>query len=310
MSTLYEKIKNAYDESSESGLPEDLYKFLTEASNPDNAEANELIRNSLSNAFVAYKNRAKLKDLGITVDYRIWSNLDGEPTKTDDFSRCELIGKNGRRLRCDTHGSGLRGRDLKNVAVDFATPSKEDERVDTLSPKSYKTSKEEVAAAKAEMPTLKRRLSLYERRYGKDSSQYKELVDYIKNQQRIIDKGVYARQNTYKDVSEDVDFKNYFDSKRMEDRSKPLNPSDVNPEVVRYKDAKRQERYNKEIEARNKQSDEEDAQRIADMAKRAAEDKSRRDAYLNKNQEYVKNTLDDIHSRIEAMKQRINGGNK
>lgn len=356
MSTLYEKIKNAYntyDESSESSLPEDLYKFLTEqeefkietlkkkieqlekqqevtafsasdareleslkeelakleskdelteASNPDNAEANELIKKALFNATFAYENADKLKDLGITVDYKL---LSDETTVKDNgaFLYCELVGKNGRRLNCNTSTfrSHMSGEDLKSVK-DYYNGGKEDERVDTISPKSYKTSREAVNTAKQELPTLKRRLNLYERRYGKDSSQYRELLSYIDKTQKTIDGGIRAGIDTYATLNKDIDYKNYLDSKRMEDRPKPANPNAQNANVAKFKDAKWDENYNKRWELRNQELDKKDAESLAKMAQRNAEEKIRRDTQLQREKARVKATLDELRQKIADSK--------
>ena len=279
-----------------------IKSVMTEAANPDNAEANELIKKALSNATFAYENADKLKDLGITVDYKLWSD---EKTVKDNgsFAYCELIGKNGRRLRCNTStfGSRMSGEDLKRVK-DYYNGGKEDERVDTISPKSYKTSREAVNTAKQELPTLKRRLNLYERRYGKDSSQYRELLRYIDKTQKTIDDGIRAGIDTYATLNKDIDYKNYLDSKRMEDRPKPANPNAQNANVAKFKDAKWDEQYNKRWELRNQELDKEDAESLAKLAQRNAEEKLRRDTQLQREKDRVKATLDELRQKIADSK--------
>ena len=281
---------------------DNIKSVMTEAANPDNAEANELIKKALSDATFAYENADKLKDLGITVDYKLWSD---EKTVKDNgsFAYCELIGKNGRRLRCNTStfGSRMSGEDLKRVK-DYYNGGKEDERVDTISPKSYKTSREAVNTAKQELPTLKRRLNLYERRYGKDSSQYRELLRYIDKTQKTIDDGIRAGIDTYATLNKDIDYKNYLDSKRMEDRPKPANPNAQNANVAKFKDAKWDEQYNKRWELRNKELDKEDAESLAKMAQRNAEEKVRRDTQLQREKDRVKATLDELRQKIADSK--------
>lgn len=278
---------------------------LNEAANPENAEANDLIKKSLDNAMFAYENRDKLKKLGITVDYHLWSDID-KPEDAGSFSSCELVGKNGRRLSCGTYkyGSQRSGRQLKDVSEVYGASRKEDEKIDTLSPKSYKSSKKEVEEAKNEMPTLKRRLNLYERRYGKDSSQYRELLNYIKNKKLVINNGIQARQNTYNVPNKDVDYKNYLDSKRMEDRPKPADPNVKNPNITKFKDAKWDENYNKRWELRNQEQDKEDAETLAKIAQRNAEDKIRRDTQLQKEKDRVKATLDELRQKIADYKSK------
>lgn len=284
-------------------LRESEYSTFLEAANPDNAEANDLIKKALSDAMFAYKHQDELKELGITVDYDIWHGE--EPKNAGSFSKCNLVGANGRTLKCNTNewrNEMPESRDITRVSNSYSN----DEEENTVAQKSYKDSKEKVKIAKEELPTLKRRLNLYERRYGKDSRQYRELVDYIKQTEKTIEKGIQARKKTDygQKPNENVDFKNYLDQKKMTDREKPYEAPKVNPTIAKYKDAKFEEQYNKDWEARNKKYDEEDAQRIADYARRAAEDKSRRDSQLNDAKARTKETLDALRARVEASKAR------
>lgn len=284
-------------------LRESEYSTFLEAANPDNAEANDLIKKALSDAMFAYTHQDDLKELGITVDYAIWS--DEEPKDADSFSKCNLVGSNGRTLKCNTnkwHNGIPESRDITRVSDSYS----KDEEENTVAQKSYKDSKEKVKIAKEELPKLKRRLNLYERRYKKNSPEYRELDKLVKQTEETINKGIQSHKKTDygQKPNENVDFKNYLDQKKMTDREKPYEAPKVNPTIAKYKDAKFEEKYNEDWEERNKKHDEEDAQRIADMAKRAAEEKSRRDSQLNANKERTKKTLDELRARINEMKER------
>lgn len=291
----------------------DLLSYLTEAPNPENADANELIKSSLKDALFAYNHRDELKELGIDVDYKVWSDhTEEEPSMIDDFASCYLVGKNGRKLSCNTSrwevGSMPASRDLNRTSGDYYDYVDED----TFAKKSYKDSREVIKNAKSELPTLKRRLKLYERRYGKDSSQYRLLLRDIHKIEETISKGIKAHKQTDygQTPDENVDYKNYLDSKKIKDREKPYEAPRMNPTLAAFKGAKSDEEYEAHEEERNRKQDEEDAQRIADMAKRAAEEKSRRDAYLAKSRERTQATLKEIRDRIAASKERVAAAEK
>lgn len=279
----------------------DLVSYLVEAPNPENAEANELIKSALGDAMFAYEHQDELKELGITVDYRLHKEDEDKPKNIDSFWKCHLIGPNGRRLACNTsswHSGVPTPDDLTGVSDDYRVKAEEN----TIAAKSYKDSREKVAAAKAELPTLKKRLKLYERRYGKDSSQYRELLSYIDKTQKTIDGGIRAGRDTYATPNKDIDYKNYLDAKRMEDRPKPANPNAQNANVAKFKDAKWDENYNKRWELRNQELDKEDAESLAKMAQRNAEEKVRRDTQLQKEKDRVKATLDELRQKIADSK--------
>ena len=275
--------------------------YLTEAPNPDNAEANELIKSALKDAMFAINNTDKLKEIGIDVEVKKWH--EDEPATERNLHSVYLVGPKGRKLSCNTSGwrDGFNSSsDMTNTTKDWSTNHEEN----TIEQRNYKQSRLEVSQAKQELPVLKKRLKLYERRYGKDSSQYRELVKYIKKTEETIANGIKARQiSSYRSTpNENVDFKNYLDKEKVADRPKPYVAPKMNPTVAAYKGAKAEEDYEAREEERNKKYDEEDAQRIADMAKRAAEEKSRRDAYLNAAKERTQATLKEIRDRIAASK--------
>ena len=284
-------------------LRESDYQTFLEAANPDNAEANELIKSSLKNAAFAYAHKDDLKKIGIDVEAKIWPS-ETDLTDPNSFNSVFLVGPNGRKLSCNTNswnaGSMPKSQTLTTTSENYRNNWDED----TIFAKSYKSSKEKIKAAKEELPTLKRRLNLYERRYGKDSTQYKDLVRYIKQTEKTINDGVKADRDAryYDRPSEDVDYKNYLDSKKMADREKPYVAPKENPTVASYKNAREDERYQEKIAEENKKMDEEGIKRLAQLAQTNAEDKLIRDTRLNNAREKTKATLDELKARVEASK--------
>ena len=88
----------------------------------------------------------------------------------------------------------------------------------------------------------------------------------------------------------------------MEDRPKPANPNAQNANVAKFKDAKWDEKYNKRWELRNQELDKEDAESLAKMAQRNAEEKVRRDTQLQREKDRVKATLDELRQKIADSK--------
>lgn len=332
----YEDIKGKGKELYEEAIPEDPYAYLTEeelteAANPENAKVNELIRGSLSSIENAKKNAKKLEKYGIQTKYTTYSdrdtaeprNLDEIPDVDNDYGNIRsafLIGPKGRKLKIDSYSSDdvdkVTKVEYKDSLASKQTGHKTDKYDNTLTQKTYKPSKDEVSAAKAELPKLKRRLNLYNRRYGEDHKYTKDLKKEIKKLEDTINKGIVPsrkedRVNSWSSRTEpiskihpDADLKNYLDKEPQDTRFEYPAEDAPNPTVQKYKNAKSEERYADQEELRNKEYDKRDQEDINDRIKRAQEDKERRDAYVKDIRDRANADLSELRARIEKMKKR------
>lgn len=305
---LYKSLQSKLIESSES-LPDDLLSYLTdtelkEAPNPENAEANELIRKSLADWDVAIKNEKELSKYGISLDIN---------KNQDTIYGVNLVGKNGRKLVAHR---GMWHSTPENIEYD--QPYDGDYKDATLYQKSYTKSRSEYKDAVEELPRLKKRLNLYNRRYGEDSERTKELKDEIKKAQKIVDDGIQVQQAVKKNqwggldhtraIHPDADLKGYLDSTKVKDREYDDNLvytrgdsyyNGKNKEVSKYEHMKSQEAYNKRQAEENKRRDAEDEERLERYRKSFAEEKANRDEYLQKDIDETRKERDAFNKRLE-----------
>ena len=304
---------------------------LYEAANPENAEANALIRQALEDMNFALEHKKDLEKLGLRVD--VTKHFD------DSIRGVYLTGPNGRKLQTsnypyfDTYDTSqfkpnIEGyqkdginvwdektgeyKNLKNLDNDF-----------TLDRRTYGESKKEVSDAKQDLPRLKKRLNLYAKRYGKDSSQYRELKRDIERRDRIIKQGVTPRYSENK--SKDIDYLNYLNKPLRSDRpqarrtynsysanSDPVARSNDGTEVDKanelsrkYKMAVEHRDYNNRQKEENLRRDKEDEERVQDLIKSNKEEKDRRDYFTAKADKSINKDFSDIAKRLDAYKKRI-----
>ena len=286
---------------------------LEEASNPDNKEANDLIKKSLLNPKFARDHQEELKAHGITV----------QDVKYGDG--VILKGENGRVLHSkdDVRTSFGDANTLQRDTVygRFSSDEKPSYDDETLNQKTYRDSKKQYAEAKENLRLMKKRVNLYKKRYGENSPQMKELLSDIEKNKKILDRGVYAtpKVNHYgrplDNLSDDIDYKSYLNAKKMKDRpyqdNLVYNPGTTmsynvgkNKEVTTFKDLKAEQKYIEKDRERNKIRDKEDQDRIESMKQRAAEEKAARDEYLNKRSAETDSQLSAIRDRISKLKNR------
>lgn len=319
----------------EGNIIEDAEQFF-EAANPENAEANELIYNSLKDKEYAVAHKDELKKHGIDVDVQSYGDDPADLGHAHVF----LKGENGRRLRV----SNLPYRWDTMTTIDIEPRQSDYEQYDginkynpktdkydnakdlrndfTLPYKSYKDSKTKVKEAKAILPTLKKRLNLYERRYGKDSEQYRQLANEIKANEAIVSEGIHALH--FRKLSKDIDYKNYLNKPLRFDRDKPRErysknsywTSDgvtrdgtevdkANATSREYKTLRYQQRHNENTKKDNLERDKEDLERIADYTKRFNEEKKRRDSVTEKVDRNLNKQFDEIYKKLDKYKKRL-----
>jgi len=296
---------------------------LKEAPNPENAEVNELIKKALSSNDEALKLEKQLNKYGIEVQ-RSYYDKDKKQLRN-----LYLKGKNGRKLRVYDYGwnsydshdirpdsDAYKGEDSKySPATGEYTHYVDHELDNTLGAKSYKDSKDKINLAKSELPTFKKRLNLYERRYGKDSPQYRQLVNWIKADEDILKTG--ATPSYSSKLSPDIDYKNYLDSTFISDRPKPGDTIErktdhyasaprKNANVVKYLRAKDALNYADREQIDSDAQYQRDLDRIESYKKSAEEEKERRETYINKTRSLSNKDLAELKARVDKIKKRIN----
>lgn len=320
---------------SDGDIFEDAEQFF-EAANPENAEANELIYNALKDKEYAVAHKDELKKHGIDVDVQSY----GTDPKDLNYATVFLKGENGRRLRVSNtsyHWDTLDTSDIEPNQSDYEKYdgiNKYNPRTDrydnaknlrndfTLTSKSYEDSKAKVKEAKEILPTLKRRLNLYERRYGKNSQQYRYLANEIRSKEATLSDGIQALHT--RTLSKDIDYKNYLNKPLRFDRDKPrerYNKNDfwtsdgvtrdgteidkANATSREYKTLRYQQRRNEEDKKDNLERDKEDLERIADYTKQFNEDKKRRDSVTEKVDRNINKQFDEIYKKLDKHKKRL-----
>ena len=317
----------------------DGQQAVQEAANPENAEANALIKQALDSKEFAVEHKKDLEKLGLRVDVSK-SNIDGNESIRDVV----LTGPNGRKLK-SAFSKAWSTSDYEPLKSDYANDTQANynnynsetgeyenyvnfDNDFTLDRKTYGESRRQVSGAKEELPRLKKRLSLYAKRYGENSSQYKELKRDIDSKEAIVTRGI---QPTWSDnKSNDIDYLNYlnkpFRSSRPKARevynrysvnSEPVDASNDGTEVDKanelsrkYKKAQQYKRINDRQKEDNLRRDKEDEERVQDIIKRNKEEKDRRDFYTAREDERIDKDFSDIQSRLDAYKKRLDKNSK
>lgn len=312
----------------------DSEESIQEAANPENAEANALIRQALDDKRFAVEHKKDLEKLGLRVDVSEYTKSDG----TKEISDVYLTGPNGRKLQSayfnwDRHSTGDfkpsddaykkdginqwdektgKYKNVKNLDKDF-----------TLDRRTYGESKKQVSSAKQDLPRLKKRLNLYAKRYGEDSSQYRELKRGIDSRESTIKQGITPRYSENR--SKDIDYLNYLNKPLRSDRPqarRTYNSYSVNSDPVarsndgtevdkanelsrKYKKTKDYQDYNNRQKEDNLRRDREDEERVQDIIKSNKEEKDRRDYFTAKADKKIDKDFSDIAKRLDAYKKRI-----
>ena len=295
---------------------------LEEKRNPENDEANELIRNSLSNDEYAKNHATDLRKHGIKYI----------PPK-EDWQSGALEGKEGRRLNItnrdwdkddvrrvtDNYGSSYGKGDAYSDNYKYDDSSKD--RND-LYQKTYSKSKQNVQKAKNNIKKQATKVANLEKKDKEVGVDYNPKTHEARKQlnayKELIKNGVRPDYKDTDKIHPDTDLKGFLNAKKHSDRELPrekdpkyqrhggkiADPS--NKDVEDYKEVKSGREYLAREKERNKQYDDEDQERIRDMKQRAKEDKQRRDSYVNREEKEVNKIDKRINNKLNAFRKRMN----
>lgn len=292
---------------------------LEEKRNPENDEANELIKKAMNDPEFAKTHTNELRKHGIKYI---------PPEKGQEWRGGALEGKEGRRLAVNSDDwykdrvdkatdSSYNNAYSKDYSRDDSYADKDD-----LHQKTYKNSKEKVADAKSKIKrqeTKVRNMEKKDKEAGlkwneKTSKARRTLDDYKKT----IERGVKGEYKSDDKIHPDTDLKGFLNAKKHSDRplarendprykrydGKIADPA--NKDVEDYKSLKSQKNYLNREKERNKEYDAQDKERIEDMKKRAKEDKKRRDSYVKASEKEVNKLDNRINSKLDAFRKRMN----
>lgn len=291
------------------------FNKLEEKRNPENDEANELIRNSLNNDEYAKNHTTELRKHGIKYI---------PPEKGKEWKGGALEGKEGRRLATISKDNVDWYKDRADKVTDYTYNdsygtgySHDDYYKDyhDLLQKTYKDSKEKYKNAKKNIRKQSTKVANMEKKPTWDSRILKAR-DTLQDYKDTLDRGIYATSKTSK-IHPDTDLKSFLNAKKHSDRPLPRekdpkyqranrNTADpANKDVEDYKEVKSGKSYIARQKEQNKRQDQEDKDRIADMKRRAKEEKNRRDTYLNREEKEVNKMDSKIQSKLDAYRKRM-----
>ena len=307
---------------------------LNEKRNPENDEANELIRQSLNDPEYAKNHASELKKHGIKY----------LKPKTDDtwYDTGALEGKEGRRLKIRTGHDAPWYRDINdaknsvNTAVDIGyNPGSESYADDysqkdrfadrnDLRQKTYVDSKAEYNKAKN---NIKRQTTKVKNMEKKDkendewSNKTYQARKTLDKYEKTLKNGI---QSTYKDTNKihpDIDLKGFLNAKKHSDRPLPLEKDPkfkgstwedknkiidpANKDLDAYKRNKEEKRYLDDKKADNLKDDKRDQEDIAWRKQRAKEDKARRDKAYKKDEIAWKKENNKIQTKLNNYRKRM-----
>ena len=304
-----------YDEDEEDL---DESEKLEEKRNPENDEANELIRKAMNDPEFAKTHTNELRKHGIKYI---------PPKEGQEWRGGALEGKEGRRLAVNSDNWY---KDRVDKATDSSyndvykdNYSRDDSYADEkdLHQKTYKDSKENYKYAKSKVEKQAKKVANMEKKDKEAGLKWNEKTSKAKNilqgYKDTIEKGVTANYSNNDKIHPDTDLKGFLNAKKHSDRPLPREKDPkyrraygkvtdpANKDVEDYKDLKSAKSYLDREKERVAQDNKEDQERIEDMKRRAKEDKNRREAGL-KNQEKEVNKLDrKVQSRLDAFRKRM-----
>lgn len=294
---------------------------LEEKRNPENDEANELIRNSLNNDEYAKNHTTELRKHGIKYI---------PPEKGKEWRGGALEGKEGRRLatisKDDT--DWYKGRVDKvtdytyndSYGTGYLHSDNYSDRRD-LHQKTYKDSKEKYKNARDNIKKQEAKVKRMEKKDKEAGLNWNEKTydaqQKLKGYQDTIEKGIQSNYKSSDKIHPDTDLKSFLNAKKHSDRPLPREKDPkfkrangkiadpANKDVEDYKEVKSGKSYIARQKEQNKQQDQEDKDRIADMKRRAKEEKNRRDMYLNREEKEVNKMDSKIQSKLDAYRKRM-----
>lgn len=289
---------------------------LEEKRNPENDEANDLIKKSLSSDEYAKTHATELRKHGIKYI---------PPEK--DWQTGALEGKQGRRLAVSN--SDFKKDDVRKVTDRYNdTYAKGYENTDTwkdetdLHQKTYAKSKEAIKNAKRNMTRQTNRVEKLNKAEKENKWAYEDkAIDArrkLRDYKETLEKGVKADYSDSDKIHPDADLKGFLNAKKHSDRPLPREKDPeyqrnggrvadpANKDVEDYKSLKSNKDYLNKEKERNKEYDAQDKERIEDMKKRAKEDKKRRDFHVKSAEKRINKVDKRINDKLDAFRKRMN----
>ncbi len=290
---------------------------LTEARNPENDEANELIRTALNDPEYAKNHTSELRKHGIKYI---------KPEKRYDNGALE--GKQGRRLNIvgdpDWRKDDVRdvtnygGYDTDNAyAKGYKSDDARADEID-LHQKNYKNSKSDYALAKNNIKRQRTKVANMKKKdAGKWNSKTFDAEQKLRSYENTLKRGITAGFAPSDKIHPDTDLKGFLNAKKHSDRplAREKDPKyrrdrgvivdPANKDVEDYKWAKSERKYLDRERERINQSNQEDQDRIEEMKKRAAEEKARREKGYKAQEKDWKNVDTRLNKKLDKYRQRM-----
>ncbi len=300
---------------------------LTEARNPENDEANELIRTALNDPEYAKNHTSELRKHGIKYI---------PPEEGREWKGGALEGKQGRRLAVNNDADWRRD-DLRQIVDTSYSPydssyangysqENRDKDYEDLRQKTYAKSREEYNRARKNINRQRTRVRNLENKDQFDS-QVLKARDTLQNYEDTLKKGISADYKDTRKIHPDTDLKGFLNAKRHSDRplarendpkfakdsysfrnrrdkgDRIIDPS--NRDLQDYKWAKSERKYLDKERERIDQSNQEDQDRIKEMKKRFADDKARREKGYKAQEKSWKDVDSRIQNRLDNYRQKM-----
>ena len=292
---------------------------LNEKRNPENDEANELIRTSLNDPEYAKNHATELRKHGIKYI---------PPEEGKEWKGGALEGKQGRRLavNVDRYGA-FKDRVDRVTQPSYSNDayltgySSDDSYADErdLRQKTYVKSREDDNRARKNIDRQRTRVRNLENKDHFDS-QVLKARDTLQNYEDTLQRGISADYKDTRKIHPDTDLKGFLNAKRHSDRplSRENDPEygrhrgvtadPANKDLEDYKWAKSERKYLDKERERIDQSNKEDQDRIKEMRKRFAEDKARREKGYKAQEKDWKDIDSKIQNKLDNYRKRM--GNK
>lgn len=289
---------------------------LTEARNPENDEANELIRTSLNDPEYAKNHATELRKHGIKYI---------PPEEGKEWKGGALEGKQGRRLAVDVDRYGaFKDRIDRATQPNYSNDayltgySGDDSYADgrDLRQKTYVKSREEYNRARKNIDRQRTRVRNLENKDHFDS-QVLKARDTLQNYEDTLKRGISADYKDTHKIHPDTDLKGFLNAKKHSDRplARENDPEygrhrgviadPANKDLEDYKWAKSERKYLDKERERINQSNQEDQDRIKEMRKRFAEDKARREKGYKAYEKRWKDVDSRIQNRLDNYRQKM-----
>lgn len=292
-------------------LLEGISANLTEKRNPENDEANDLIRKSLRDKDFAKTHAQELKKHGI--EY-----VPGEGYRGD-----KLKGKNGRYM--DIYKPTFSDDPMQSRAyVGSSDPKWNKEKQDydmpndntyydanamqhNLAQKTYSNTKAFNKEAKA---NIEKQTKKVERKEAKAKEKGERLrwddrdKEKLRKYQYSVEKGVEPEVISHK-IDKDVDLKNFLNAEKPSVKQANAEAPKTDNIVTKYKNIKNAKKYIDSTKEENRKRDQEDQERIEFYKQQAAKEKASRDADVQRREDKISGEDKAIQDRLTAYRDRM-----